>query len=63
MAQTFAQQSPCVTASKFGSDDQIGNVRYITPEKTLAAAKLVTKGKAYRLGIETNKDTPGIRYA
>jgi len=53
-----AQQKPCLTASKFGPDDQIGNVNYITPAKTLAATKLVTKGKAYRLGIETNKDTP-----
>lgn len=53
-----AQQKPCLTASKFGPDDQIGNVNYITSAKTLAASKLVTKGKAYRLGIETNKDTP-----
>lgn len=53
-----AQQKPCATASKFDPEDQIGNLNYITPEKTLAAAKLVTKGKAYRLGIETNKDTP-----
>jgi kynurenine formamidase len=55
---TYAQQKPCLTASKFGPDDQIGNVNYITPAKTLAATKLVTKGKSYRLGIETNKDTP-----
>lgn len=56
----FAQQpqTPCSTASKFGPDDQIGNVNYITPAKTLAATKLVTKGKSYRLGIETNKNTP-----
>lgn len=53
-----AQQKPCPTASKFGPNDQIGNVNYITPAKTLAATKLVTKGKAYRLGIETNKNTP-----
>ena len=53
-----AQQKPCATASKFGPDDQIGNVNYVTPAKTLAASKLVTRGKAYRLGIETNKDTP-----
>jgi len=53
-----AQQQPCVTASKFGPDDQIGNMHYVTPEKTLAAVKLVTKGKSYRLAIETNKDTP-----
>ena len=53
-----AQQKPCATASKFGPDDQIGNLNHVTPAKTLAASKLVTKGKAYRLGIETNKDTP-----
>jgi len=53
-----AQDKPCPTASKFGPDDQIGNVNYITPAKTLAASKLVTTGKSYRLGIETNKDTP-----
>ncbi|MGB7209981.1 MAG: cyclase family protein [Pyrinomonadaceae bacterium] len=58
MSQAFAQQKPCATASKFGPEDQIGNVNHITPAKTLAATKLVTKGKAYRLGIETNKDTP-----
>jgi hypothetical protein len=55
---TSAQDKPCPTASKFGPDDQIGNVNYITPAKTLAASKLVTTGKAYRLAIETNKDTP-----
>ena len=53
-----AQDKPCPTASKFGPDDQIGNVNYITPAKTLAASKLVTKGRAYRLGVETNKNTP-----
>lgn len=54
----LAQDQPCPTASKFGPNDQIGNVNYITPAKTLAASKLVTKGRTYRLGVETNKDTP-----
>ena len=58
VAHANAQQKPCLTASKFGPDDQIGNVNYITPAKTLEATKLVTKGKTYRLAIETNKDTP-----
>src|ERR1051326_8375793 len=57
-ASAAAQQKPCLTASKFGPDDQIGNVNYITPAKTLEATKLVTTGKTYRLAIETNKDTP-----
>jgi kynurenine formamidase len=53
-----AQDKLCPTASKFGPDDQTGNVNYITPAKTLAASKLVTTGKTYRLAVETNKDTP-----
>jgi kynurenine formamidase len=54
-----AQQPPC-TPSKFGANDQIGALNHLTPAKTLAAAKLVTTGKSYRLGIETNKDTPAF---
>jgi kynurenine formamidase len=55
-----AQQAPSCVPSKFGPNDEVGNLNYITPAKTLAAAKLVTTGKAYRLGIETNKDTPAF---
>ncbi|MEZ5426775.1 MAG: cyclase family protein [Pyrinomonadaceae bacterium] len=56
----FSQGKPCATASKFGADDQIGNLNYITAEKTLAASRLVTEGKTYKLGIETNKDVPAF---
>lgn len=55
-APAVAQQN-CFP-SKFGEKDQIGNLNYVTAEKTLAATKLVTRGKAYQLGIETNKNTP-----
>jgi kynurenine formamidase len=58
LAATTQAQGPCPTASKFGPTDQVGNLNYVTPAKTLAATKLVTKGKSYRLAIETNKDTP-----
>lgn len=44
--------------SRFGPQDQAGALNNITPAKTLAASKLITRGKAYRLGIETNKATP-----
>ena len=53
----YGRQPTCIP-SKHGPDDQIGDLNYVTPEKTLAASKLVTTGKAYRLGIETNKNTP-----
>jgi kynurenine formamidase len=56
---TAEAQQTCFP-SKWGPSDQIGNLNHVTPEKTLAAAKLVTRGKSYRLGIETNKDTPAF---
>src|SRR5512134_2080519 len=55
----LAQQQTCFP-SKFGPKDEIGNANHITPEKTLQAVKTVTRGKSYRLGIETNKDTPAF---
>lgn len=54
-----AQQKNCFP-SKFGPNDQIGNLNHLTPQKTLQGVKTVTRGKAYRLGIETNKDTPAF---
>src|ERR1044072_2002561 len=58
VANANPQKNPCLTASKLGPDDQIGNVNYITPAKTLEATKLVTKGKTYRLAIEKKKKKP-----
>src|SRR5262245_33141123 len=52
-----AQQQTCFP-SKFGPTDEIGAANNLSAEKTLRATKLVTTGKSYRLGIETNKDTP-----
>src|SRR5262245_59030134 len=37
--------------SEFGADDQAGAVKYITPEKRIAAAQLVKKGKTATLGM------------
>jgi kynurenine formamidase len=44
--------------SKFGKDDTLGHANYLTPEKAKQAAKLVTKGKVYQLGMVTGPDTP-----
>ena len=44
--------------SKWGADDELGAANMNSPERALAAAKLVTTGKTYRLGIETNSKTP-----
>ena len=58
-AGAAAQQKKCFP-SVHGKDDQIGNANYVTPAKVLQAVRTITKGKAYALGIETNKDTPAF---
>jgi len=43
---------------KFGNDDELGHANYLTQAKAKQAAKLVTKGKVYQLGMVTGADTP-----
>ncbi|MCI0528044.1 MAG: cyclase family protein, partial [Nitrospira sp.] len=52
--------------SEFGPDDQAGGVSYITPEKRVAAAKLVKKGMTTTLGMPYYNGmplVPGRTYA
>ena len=44
--------------SRYGADDTLGAINNLTPEKVVAAARLVTRGKAYPLGVETGADSP-----
>lgn len=44
--------------SKWGPEDEAGSANYVTPERVRLAAQLVTTGRTYALGIETNERTP-----
>ncbi len=44
--------------SKYGADDTLGAINTLTPEKVIQAARLVTEGKTYRLGVETGPTSP-----
>jgi kynurenine formamidase len=44
--------------SEFGPDDQAGATNYITPEKRIAAAKLVKQGKVQTLGMPYSNHMP-----
>ena len=44
--------------SKYGAEDTLGAINELSPEKVLAAVKLVKTGKTYALGVETGRDTP-----
>ena len=43
---------------KFGKNDELGHGNYLNEAKAKQAAKLVTKGKVYQLGMVTGPDTP-----
>lgn len=43
---------------KFGKNDELGHANYLTEAKAKQAAKLVTKGKVYQLGMVTGSGTP-----
>jgi kynurenine formamidase len=48
---------------RWGDDDELGTVNFITPEKTKAAAKLVRQGKILSLAIPFDKDGPQSGFA
>ena len=57
VATSAASADECVP-SPWGADDQIGAANRVTPERTVAAAKLVKKGISHPLGIEIDPSMP-----
>lgn len=53
-----AAQADDYFVQKFGKGDELGHANYLTAAKAKQAAKLVTKGKVYQLGMVTGPDTP-----
>jgi kynurenine formamidase len=44
--------------SKWGPDDELGTLNYITPERIAAACRLATTGKVFALGIPLDRNGP-----
>ena len=44
--------------SKYGAEDTLGAINNLSPELVVKAAKLVTEGKTYALGVETGPESP-----
>lgn len=44
--------------SQYGADDRIGAANNLSPERVLDAAKLISTGKVYSLGIDTEEGAP-----
>jgi kynurenine formamidase len=53
-----AQETENWYPSKYGADDRLGALNNLSPEKTAEAAKLITTGKTYSLGMVTGRSTP-----
>jgi len=64
VAGTMAVASTAALAeckpSKWGADDEIGNANYVSPERTLAAMKLVKTGNSHPLGIVVDPKMPAF---
>lgn len=59
-ASASAQTVESCYKSKWGPEDQAGAINNISAANVLDAAKLVKRGKAIRMGIETNSRTPAF---
>ncbi|MGB3624965.1 MAG: cyclase family protein [Henriciella sp.] len=53
-----AQDAESWYPSEYGPGDRLGAVANLSAEKTAEAAKLITTGKTYALGMITSRDTP-----
>lgn len=47
---------------RWGKDDQIGTLNFITPQTRLAAAALIRTGRVVSFGREISPTTPGLRH-
>ena len=56
---TTAYSQEC-TPSKYGADDEIGAANLVTPERVLAASKLIKKGMSHPLGIVVDPKMPAF---
>jgi kynurenine formamidase len=52
--------APTWYPSRYGAGDTLGALNLLSPEKVVAAARLVRTGKTYALGVETGRDTPAF---
>lgn len=60
LASTMALSKDDCKPSKWGANDEIGAANLVTPERTLAALKLVKQGKSVPLGIVIDSSTPAF---
>src|SRR5215470_15898082 len=50
--------TPVRNWGRWGSDDEIGTLNFITPDAVAAACRLTTTGKVFALGIPLQREGP-----
>lgn len=48
----------CKNWGKWGPDDEIGTLNYVTPQDIVAAGRLIRKGKVFSLGLNFDRNGP-----
>ncbi|KAJ9646651.1 hypothetical protein H2201_008792 [Coniosporium apollinis] len=62
LAPLLRAQNITIPVSEWGPEDEIGAANRLAPQKVLEASKLITTGKAYRLGIPIDSSTPAFAH-
>jgi len=58
LAHLRATAEQCKNWGRWGGDDEIGTLNYVTPEMIALAATLVRKGRAFSLALNFDRDGP-----
>jgi kynurenine formamidase len=58
MQHLRATAERCKNWGKWGPNDEIGTLNYVTPQAIVAAGKLIRKGKAFSLGLNFDRNGP-----
>lgn len=58
MKHLRATAERCKNWGKWGPDDEIGTLNYVTPEMIVAAGRLIRKGKSFSLGLNFDRNGP-----
>lgn len=58
MAHLRATAEKCKNWGRWGPDDEIGTLNYVTPQDIISAARLVRKGRAFSLALNFDRNGP-----
>jgi kynurenine formamidase len=58
MAELHAMADKCRNWGRWGDNDEIGTLNFITPHAVVAAAQLIRTGRTFSLGLDFNQNGP-----